>query len=342
MRVLVIGGSGFIGPSIVTELLRSGHQVAVLHRGQATPQLRPEVKRIIGDRRQLDACAADLRAFAPEVVIDVILSSGTQARQLVDLIRGTARRIVALSSMDVYRACGVVHRLEPGGLEPLPLTESSRLRTVLNTYPPAQVKMLSQVFGWLDDEYDKIPVEQAILAAPDLESVVLRLPMVYGPGDPLHRFHPIVKRIADDRPTILFSRDLAAWRATKGYVAEVGAAVALAATSPAAAGVYNVGEPDTLSELEWAEAIARAAGWTGSFTLLPDDRVPPHLRSPGNAAQHWVADTSRIRDQLGYRESLPRADAIAHTVAWQRSHPPTGFTPHQFDYPAEDAALRPG
>jgi hypothetical protein len=54
--------------------------------------------------------------------------------------------------MDVYRACGVLHGTEPGPLEPLPLTEASPVRTTLQTYPPAQVAMLQQVFGWLDGE----------------------------------------------------------------------------------------------------------------------------------------------------------------------------------------------
>ena len=78
------------------------------------------------------------------------------------LFRGRARRVVAVSSMDVYRACGVLHGSEPGGLEPLPLTEDSPVRTVLRTYPPATIRALQSVFGWLDDDYDKIPVERAV------------------------------------------------------------------------------------------------------------------------------------------------------------------------------------
>jgi hypothetical protein len=242
--------------------------------------------------------------------------------------------------MDVYRACGVLHRLEPGGLEPLPLTECSPLRTRLHTYPPAQVKMLQQVVGWLDDDYDKIPVEREVLGDPEIEGVVVRLPMVYGPGDPLHRFQPIVKRIDDGRPVILFSAEMAAWRSTRGYVDDVGAAVALAALSPAVPGrIYNAGEPDAPTELEWAAEIARASGWTGRLAVVPDDRAPPHLRAPGNAAQHWIADTTRIRTELGFRESIARSEAIRRTVEWERASPPRGFTPHRFDYAAEDAAL---
>ena len=314
MRVLSIGGTGFIGPFISAELERLGHEVYLFHR--ARTHATPGPREIFGDRRRLADSAADLRALAPDVVIDVILSSGRQARELIEVFAGAAGRIVALSSMDVYRECGLTHRLEEGPLEPLPLTESSALRTKLQTYPPAQVQMLQQIFGWLDDEYDKIPVEREILARSNaLPATILRLPMVYGPGDPLHRFHPIVKRVMDGRRVILFSEMMAPWRATKGYVENVAAAIALAAVSDRAAGrVYNVGEIDTLTELEWARRIAGALGFTGDFAVLPDDRVPPYLRAPGNTDQHWVADTTRLREELGFQERVSRDEAIRRTV----------------------------
>lgn len=354
MRFLLIGGTGFIGPSVTTNLERLNHEVAVFHRGkrkvaQGVPGSPKREQReggspaigILGDRRHLADFAGELRAFQPDVVIDLILSSGRQARELMDVFRGATSRVVALSSCDVYRACGVTHGLEPGPLEPLPLTEQSALRTKLQTYPPAQVRMLQQIFGWVDEEYDKIPVEREILGDRDLPGTVLRLPMVYGPGDRLHRFLPIMKRIADGRRTILFSADMAQWRATKGYVENVGAAIALAAVSNHAAGrIYNLGEVDALTELEWARHVAATIGWSGEFKILPNDSVPPHLRAPGNAQQHWVTDTTRIREELGYREPIARDEAIGRTAEWERTNPPTGVTPYQFDYQAEDSALQ--
>ena len=201
MKILVIGGTGFIGPHVVRALIAGGHEVAVFQRGEHAADLPAGVRQIRGDRRDLVAHQAAFDAFAPEVVIDVILSSGRQAAALMDLFRGRARR----------------------------------------TYPPANIKALQAVFGWLDDEYDKIPVERAVLGDAQLPGTVLRLPMVYGPGDPLHRFFPLLKRIDDGRPAILFADDFAVWRGSKGYVENVGAAIALAAVSEKAAGrIYNV------------------------------------------------------------------------------------------------------
>jgi nucleoside-diphosphate-sugar epimerase len=342
MRVLLIGGSGFIGPHVVAVLARDGHDVTVFHRrtthGSASA-FTPAPREILGDRRRLKEYAPALRALAPDVVIDLILSSGRQACELMNVFRGAAARVVALSSCDVYRACGVLHGTEPGPLEPVPLTESSPLRTRLQTYPRDRIRMLQQVFGWLDDEYDKIPVEGEVLGNPELPGTVLRLPMVYGPGDPLHRFFPILKRMDDRRPAILFEEKHAAWRSPRGYVENVAAGIALAATSERATGrIYNVGEAESLSELEWARRIAAQSGWNGELLTLPADRTPEHLRWPGNVDQHWAADTTRIRQELGYAEPIARDEAIRRTVAWERAHPPA-IDPRAFDYEAEDAVL---
>jgi nucleoside-diphosphate-sugar epimerase len=339
MRVLVIGGSGaFIGARVVQHLQRLNHDVAVFSRRPL--DLASHSEHIVGDRRRLAESAAALRAFKPNVVVDVILSSGAQGRELVGMFRGVADRVVAISSMDVYRACGVLHRSEEGPLEPLPLKETSPLRSKQQTYPPPQIAMLQQVFGWLDDEYDKIPVEREVLGDAELRGTVLRLPMVYGPGDKLHRFFPVLKRIADGRQTIVFAESLAAWRGTKGYVDDVAAAIALAATSDRAARqVYNVGERDVLTEFDWARRVAEAAGWSGESLVVPDDHAPAHLLPPANWAQHWVADTRRIREELGYVERVGRDEGIRRTVEWERVNPPAQIDAKQFDYGAEDEAV---
>src|SRR4051812_49273877 len=161
MRILVIGGTGFIGRPLVRHLAEMGHSVAVFHRGNTPVDLPAE--HILGER-------ADLPSLRPkaDVVVDLILSSGAQAQALMETFRGVARRVVAASSIDVYRACGILHGSEDGPLQPVPLTEDSELRTKLQTYPEAQIEMLKKVFQWLDREYDKIPVERAILGDPAL------------------------------------------------------------------------------------------------------------------------------------------------------------------------------
>jgi nucleoside-diphosphate-sugar epimerase len=230
----------------------------------------------------------------------------------MDAFRGVARRVVAASSIDVYRACGILHGSEEGPPEPTPLTEDSPLRTKLQTYPPAQIKALQGTFGWLDDEYDKIPVERAVLGDSKLPGTVLRLPMIYGPGDRLHRFRPVLQQMDGNPAKVEMEEGWAEWKSPRGYVENVAEAIALAAVSERAAGrVYNVAEQPAFTELEWARKIAAAMGWMGEFVSVPKIRA-------GNCAQHWDADSSRIRRELGYAEPVPMEDAILRTIAWER------------------------
>jgi len=164
--------------------------------------------------------------------------------------------------------------------------------------------------------------------------------MVYGPGDPLHRFFPLLKRIADGRSSILLADDLAAWRGPRGYVENVAHAIALAATSDQAAGrVYNICDEPTLTELAWQEKIAQQLHWPGNFVVLARERTPKHLLQAGNASQHVVVSSERIRTELRYKEPVGVDEAIQRTVTWEQQNPPRTIDPQQFDYDAEDAAL---
>jgi len=333
MDVLVIGGTGFIGPYLIRLLAKMGHSVGVFHRGKSRPDLPAE--HILGNWRDLPKLK--LKA---DIVVDLILASGAQARELMATFRGGARRIVAASSADVYRACGILHRLEDGPPDPVPLTEESPLRTRPQTYPPAQIEMIKKMVPWWDDSYDKIQVEQAVMSEPDLPGTILRLPMIYGPGDYARRFYPVLKRIDDSRPFILYERGWAEWRSPRGYVENVAEALSLAVTNERAAGrIYNVAERPAYSELEWARRIAAATHWKGEFIVLPNEQTPGHLKPPGNTAQHWELDSTRIRRELSYREIIPLDEAIQRTIEWERANPPGEFNPHPFDYPAEDAAV---
>ena len=268
MRFLLIGGNGFIGRCVAAQLIRQHHAVMVFHRG--TMPVAAGAEEVRGDRNQLTASAPELKRFAPDVVIDLTISSASQAEELMNIFRGATQRVVMLSSMDVYSAVGIRQGTESGPLQELPLTEESELRRNLHPYPPENLQILRKTFAWVTDDYDKIPGERVVMNDRDLPATVLRLPMVYGPGDPLHRFYPVVKRIADNRRHIIFPETLAAWHSPRGYVENVAAAIALAAADVRAARrIYNVCEQPSFSELEWARKIASAMLWDGNFVLLP-------------------------------------------------------------------------
>ncbi len=80
MRILLIGGNGFIGRFVVATLKQQRHALAVFHRGETPAPA--GIDEILGDRNQLNASAQELKRFAPDVVIDFVISSGPQAEEL--------------------------------------------------------------------------------------------------------------------------------------------------------------------------------------------------------------------------------------------------------------------
>lgn len=331
MRILIIGGTRFIGPAVVARLSALGHQIAVLHRGQTEADLPHNIEHLHGDRSRLADFIADFQRLLPDVVIDMTAYTELDAQAVVDAFRGVARRLVVLSSQDVYRGYGRFHRRESGLLETVPFSENAPLRELLYPYRGS---------GRGLDDYEKILVERAAASSPVLPATILRLPMVFGERDYQRRLFLELKRMDDSRPAILLEYTFALWRWTRGYVENIAAAIALAATDERASGrVYNLGGANALSYADWVRAVGREAGWPGEVIVLPEGRLPSQLRPPpGDYEQHLVADTSRIRDELGYAEPVERSQALRRTIAWERSHH-DGGSPRPFDYAAEDTVL---
>ncbi len=349
MRILVVGGTSFIGPSVVRQLAQGGHEVAIFHRGEHEIELPEGVRHIHADRALIADQRDHLVHFGPEVVIDMRAMTEAEARAVADAVRGIARRLVVVSSMDVYRAYGRLNGTEPGPpLEP-PFDEDSPLREKLYPHAPTitaepqgEAAGRSATPAWLTT-YDKILVERVALGDSELVGSVVRFPMVHGERDGQRRFYPLWKRMADHRLAIFLSEKSAAFRSSRTHIDNAAYAVALVATDDRAAGrVYNVGEPDALAWSEWARLIAEQTRWGGQLVIRPSDEMPAHLRDsrPDVWEHHLVADTTRIRRELGYQEVVSRDEGLRRTLAWYADAPPVDPKgAGNLDYEAEDAAV---
>jgi nucleoside-diphosphate-sugar epimerase len=317
MRFLVLGGTRFIGPAVVRLLVNEEHSVAVFHRGESQADLPSSVIHILGSRERLTGFAADFARFAPDVVIDTFAMTEVAARSTVQAFGGLARRVVVLSSMDVYGAYDRFRGVDAGVIDNVPLTEHAALRTTLFPYRNQITPEQSLLFN-----YEKILVERVVNSQAELPATVLRLPCVYGPGDYQHRTFEYLKRMDDGCTSIQLGELRAAWRWTRGYVENVAAAVVLAATDERASGqTYNVGEQEGLSETDWVRRIGEAAAWRGEVLTVPEDQLPDKSRTAFDWRQHIVGDTSKIRRELGYRECVPADEAMVRTIAWERANP---------------------
>ena len=305
MSVLVLGGSGFIGGAAVRRLRARGAEVRTFHRGEGAD--------VRGDRAELPRHRDALARLGPDVVVDAIAFTEADAAALVETFRGVARRTVVLSSQDVYASYGRLLGLEPGAPEGIPSKEDAPLRATRFPYRAKASGPQEMAYA-----YEKILVEKAAAADPALPATILRLPCVYGPGDRHHRVGQILGRLESGRPFLL-DRAKARWRWMRGSVRNVAEGIALAVLEPRAAGrVYNVGEEPAPTEAEWVRSIARAAGVEAEIREVAREELPAEFAEPFDFAHDLVADTRRIREELGYREVDDPEAAVRAAVAWER------------------------
>jgi len=308
MKFLIIGGTGFIGGRVAEMLSENGHGVTVFHRGRGSHSVGRRTSVVRGDRNSSDDLARAIRAADPDVIIDLILYTEQQAQALARAVERKDLRLVVISSADVYRNYDGFRRAGNAPPDPVPLREDAPLRESRYPYRGSGLP-----FEWADD-YDKIFVEQRIRECA-VPATVLRLPAVYGPGDSRHRVGQYLERM-DDNQVLKLPRGKSTWRWTRGYVSNVAGAITLAATDERAVGAtYNVGEEEARRELEWVEAIAETAGWTGSIVVHEDDGQV----AASDFSYELYTDTSRIRRELGFRDLAGFRGALAATVRWERS-----------------------
>ncbi len=334
MKILVIGGTKFIGTALVRQLLDLGHDVTIANRGKSHATSPDGVELIRADRDRLSDQRSAFERVAPDVVVHNVVSTEHHAVQLLDAFRGIAGRVVMVSSMDVYRAWGRLIGLEDAAPSDEVVAEDGSLR--------------EQWFPYRDNaegpddpryHYDKIPAERAVMQCGDLPATVLRLPMVIGPHDYQHRLFPFIKPMLDGRRHLVMQTGFAQWKFTYGYVENVAAAMALVGTDErAAGGIYNVAD-GAITMMDAARQVQRELGWDGEFVCLPKAALPASLQASFDVRHHLVASTDRIRSEFGFEEPVARDEAFSRTVEWERANPPDPIPDGMFDYAAEDAVI---
>jgi nucleoside-diphosphate-sugar epimerase len=319
LRIVVLGGTRFIGRAIVEELAGAGHHLLVVHRGVLEPEGLPAAKHLHVDRAGLPAHASDLAAFKPDAAIDCRALTRVDAEAaLAALPRGL--RLVAISSLDVYRAFGALNNDRE--TDPVPLDEDSPVRA--ERYPYRGVALDRH-------DYDKLDVEDLYLPR---GGTSLRLPMVYGERDYQLREDFILRRVRAGRARIPFGAGM--WLACRVYVRDAARGARLALESDSTAGMaLNICEDRTFSIGMWSRMILEAAGSSAELVRVADRVLPEDLKPTGTMTQHIAASARRARSLLGWATSDP-AETLRATVRWHLENPPPQ---PDMDFSADDLAL---
>lgn len=199
LKILFIGGTGFIGPHMVRAAMARGHVPTLFNRGRTNPGLFPDVEKLVGDR---DGGLGVLKGRTWDAVIDTSGYVPRVVRASAQLLKDSARHYLFISTGDVYKDFSV-DRLDedaPKAELPEPGSEDSR-----------------KYYGPL-----KVICEQEVRNAyPDRHTIV-RPGWIVGPGDNLNLFTYWPVRIdrggevlAPGNPTdpvqVIDARDMAEW-----------------------------------------------------------------------------------------------------------------------------------
>ena len=320
MRVLILGGTRFIGRRITAALMTRGDDVTVVHRGDHEPAELAGCAHLHTDRAEFGTLADQVRALRPDTVIDTLAMTREDAAAVLPHLPDT--NLVLLSSIDVYRAYELL--LAGRGGEPVPITEESPVRE--GRYP------LRDLLPGIGERYDKLDVEPLYLAR---GGAVLRLSLIYGEHDGQRREEFVLRRVRAGRREIPVGAGTSL--DTRCYVGDVASAVLAALDRPTAAAgqVFNVGDLATDTARDWASRILAAAGHEASLVTVPEDLVPEDMEATRAIAQHFLVDSRKAATVLGWRPSDP-ASTIPVSVRWHLENPPED---PDLDFSADDRAL---
>jgi nucleoside-diphosphate-sugar epimerase len=308
MRMLVLGGTSFVGRAIVEEALGADADVTIFSRGRTGTSLFPDVPRLAGDRDTGDYAA--LRGGSWDAVVDVTGYVPRHVGQAMDALGDRVGRYLFISSHAVYRHEG----LRPGSDEDTPRR------------PP-----LRDTEDLAGDNYGRLKVacEDDVTARYGSRATIVRPGKVAGPHDWQDGLTYYVRRAArggrlalpaDPRQPVqvIDSRDLA--RLVMCLLTD-GRPGAFHAVGPAS--------PVTLGGI--IETCARVAGTDVQVVPVPAATAPPFfpLIRPVWATQQRSAARARAAGM----PATPLEVTVADVLAWdrQRGEPPLtrGFTPEQ-------------
>ena len=303
MKVLVLGGTSFVGRHLVDAALERGHEVTVFNRGRTNPGLWREVRELRGDRD------GDLSALAGQRWDTVVDTSGYVPRVVrasAELLRDAVHHYTFISSVSVYAdfrrgpdETGAVEQPADPGSEDV-----------------------EQHYGALKAECELVVQEVFHDAA-----LIIRPGLIVGPWDPAGRFTYWPARIAlggdvlvpeprNLRLQFIDARDLAAW--------------VVRMAEERATGTYNATGPvprPTLEELlETCRRVANSEArlqWVAAEFLVERgvdqfQELPLWIAGPEYGGFMDIEVSKAVKAQLTFR---PMEETVSDTLVWDQAHP---------------------
>lgn len=303
MKILILGGTQFVGRHLVNAARARGHDVTLFNRGQTNPDLFRKVKKIKGDRER------DLNQLSDkwDAVIDTCGYLPRVVQLSADALKEKVERYVFISSVSVYADFSKAGLRESAPLAVM--NDESMEEITRDTYGPLKAlceKVVQDAFG--------------------VNSLIIRPGLVVGPHDPTDRFTYWVRRIArggtvlapdrPDAPTqIIDARDLADFMITL--------------IEQDVSGTFHVAGETTALETVF-QTCALVSGSDAHFKWAPHAFLQQHHVAPWTDMPIWLPDTgqyagfARVDISKALNAGLklsPLNSTVKDTLEWSRGLP---------------------
>lgn len=321
LRILILGGTGFIGPHMVRYALDRGHSVTLFNRGRTNTHLFPEVEKLVGDR---DGQLGALEGRNWDVVLD---NSGYVPRHVRDsaqLLSDASDHYLFTSTAGVYASWyGPDGGMKSAPGEPAWPEGGTTEDDPTVVLPEPDSEDVGRFYGHL-----KVLCEDAVMEAyGDDRCVITRPGLIVGPGDTTDRFTYYPVRIdrggevvafgaPDDPVQYIDARDLAGW--------------SIRLCEERASGVYNAVAPlGGMRMGDFLEGVHSITDAQASFTWVPgsflaEQGVPEFSLPPWTSQDGPFAGATSFRADRAFAAGLtarPLTETTLDTLEWWKSLP---------------------
>ncbi len=312
MRVLLVGGTRFVGPRLAWRLLAAGHRVTLLNRGTLPDPFGDRVERLRGDRATPDFERLLARRDF-DAAVDLAAYAGEDGRRTAAVLVGRVGHYLMVSTGQVYlvrQGC------------PRPTREADYDGPLVPR--PAEPGDAAE-WDYGKGKRDCEDALAAAFAASRFPATRVRIPMVNGERDHFRRLEAYLWRLLDGGPLLLPDGGVHATRHV--YAGEVARFLAsILGRSGTFGQAYNLAQEETPTLADLAGRLRDLLGSTASLVPVPAERlraagIEPLAVSPFSGRWMSFLDPSRSRRELGFRHE-PLDAYLGKIVASFLAHPP--------------------
>ena len=301
MKILFIGGTGFISTSVSRLAVAKGFQLFLLNRGLRKAEL-PGVRQLTADAHQPDQVRAALGKLEFDAVVDWIAYKPEDIERDLALYRGRARQFIFISSASAYQ--------KPPGHHVI--RESTPLHNPFWQYSRDKIACEERLTrAWREEGFP------ATIVRPSLTYGDANMPIALGGWG----CYTLADRLKKGRPIIVHGDGSSLWVVThaedfaRGFCGLLG-------NRQAVGDVFHITSDEVLTWNQIYDTIADALGVKANMVHIPSDfivRAAPELEGPLLGDKTWsvVFDNSKIKSFVpGFQAVIPFREGIRRTLAW--------------------------